>query len=708
MTGRPQHVAARMGRWSAKHRKLAILGWLAFIVLTIVLGGAVGTKELSDADAGIGESGRAVKIVAAAGFEHTDSESVIVQSKSLTSRSPQFRAALDDLSRRLSRTAGVENVRPPKTSKDGHSALVDFDYAGSDIEDALATAERVGRDHPALFIAEFGDASAEKALDDALGTDLHRAEYFSIPLTLVILLVAFGALVAAGIPLAVALSAVIATLGLLSVASQVFPADDAAESVILLIGLAVGVDYSLFYLRREREERAAGKGPEAALEAAAATSGRAVLLSGLTVLVAMAGMLLSGSKEIISVGIGAMIVVAVAVVGSLTVLPALLSKLGDRVERGRIPILHRLRNGTEPRIWGAVLERVLRRPVLAVLVAGAPLVALTAVAFQLHTVEPGFSSLPHSLGIVGTYERIQSAFPGRTEPAHVVVRAPDVESPAVRAGIDALRERAGSPNEVHVNPAHTVAVVSVPLPGKGTDEVSMNALAKLREEVVPATIGRVAGAEVAVGGTTAESKDFSDLLRVHSPIVFAFVLGLAFLLLLAAFRSLVIAVKAVLLNLLSVGAAYGLLVVVFQHGVGESLLDFQSNGGVVSWLPLFLFVVLFGLSMDYHVFILARIREAVDGGLATEEAVARSIKATAGTVTSAAVVMVAVFAVFGTLSQIEMKQLGVGLASAILIDATIVRAVLLPATMKLLGKWNWYLPRWLEWMPRLSVEAARS
>ena len=708
MTGKPRHIAARMGRWSAQHRKLAICGWLAFIALAIVLGGAAGIKELSDADAGTGESGRAVKMVAEAGFESADSESVIVQSKSLTSRSPQFRAALADLSRQLSRTAGVRNVRPPKSSKDGHSALVDFDYAGSNVEGPLATVERVGRDHPGLFIAEFGEASADKALDDAVGTDFHRAEYFSIPLTLVILLVAFGALVAAGIPLALALSAVIASLSLLSVASQVFPADDAAESVILLIGLAVGVDYSLFYLRREREERAAGKGPEAALEAAAATSGRAVLFSGLTVLIAMAGMLLSGSNEIISVGIGAMLVVAVAVVGSLTALPALLSLLGDRVDRGRIPILHRLRNGTEPRIWGAVLERVLRRPALAALLSAAPLVGLAVLALQLHTVEPSFSSLPHSLGIVSTYERIQSTFPGKPEPAHVVVRAKDVESPAVRAGIAALRERSPRPSEVHVNPAHTVAVVSVPLPGEGTDGVSIQALDDLRGNIVPATVGRVAGAEVAVGGTTAESKDFSELLRVHSPIVFAFVLGLAFLLMLAAFRSLVIAVKAVLLNLLSVGAAYGLLVVVFQHGVGESVLDFKSNGGVVSWLPLFLFVVLFGLSMDYHVFILARIREAVDRGLPTEEAVAESIKATAGTVTSAAVVMVAVFAVFATLSQMEMKQLGVGLASAILIDATIVRAVLLPATMKLLGKWNWYLPHWLEWMPRLSVEAAQS
>jgi RND superfamily putative drug exporter len=264
------------------------------------------------------------------------------------------------------------------------------------------------------------------------------------------------------------------------------------------------------------------------------------------------------------------------------------------------------------------------------------------------------------------------------------------------------------PTEVSVNPARTVAIVSIPLAGDGTDSASERALAELRESVIPATIARVPETEVAVTGTTAESSDYNELLKSHAPVVFAFVLALTFALMLSAFRSLVIAVKAVALNLLSVGAAYGLLVVVFQHGVGESLLGFEANGGVISWLPLFLFVVLFGLSMDYHVFILSRIREAVDRGATTEDAVTQAIRTTAGTVTNAAVVMVAVFAIFATLSSIEMKQLGVGLAAAILIDATIVRAVVLPASMKLLGSWNWYLPRWLQWMPRMTPEGAHT
>jgi RND superfamily putative drug exporter len=479
--------------------------------------------------------------------------------------------------------------------------------------------------------------------------------------------------------------------------------------VILLIGMAVGVDYSLFYIRREREERARGLSHREALLKTAGTSGQAVLISGLTVMIAMAGMLFTGSKIFTSIAVGSMLMVAVALIGSLTILPALLSKLGDRIDTGRIPFLSRKAHG-ESRACGFVLDRVLRRPWLSALAAAGVLVALAAPTLTLHTQLPSFTDLPKSIAIVKTYDRIQAAFPGAQTPADVVVRAADVTAPAVQKAIGALERRAlatgrmSRPIQTRVNAERTVATISIPLQGDGNNDASKRALATLRDEVVPATLGQTAGVEVAVAGQTAGTSDFNETMKSHMPLVFGFVLALVFLLLLATFRSIVIPVKAVLLNLLSVGAAYGVLVAIFQHRWAEGVLGFHSNGAIATWLPLFLFVILFGLSMDYHVFILSRVKELVDAGMETGEAVATGIKRTASVVTSAAVVMVAVFAIFATLRTLDMKQMGVGLAVAILIDATIIRAVLLPATMKLLGDWNWYLPSWLEWLPRLDAE----
>ena len=489
---------------------------------------------------------------------------------------------------------------------------------------------------------------------------------------------------------------------------------------MLLIGLAVGVDYALFYLRREREERAAGRSEEAALQAAAATSGRAVLISGFTVMAAMAGMYFGGSATFEGFATGTILVVAVAVIGSLTVLPAVLSKLGDRVEKGRVPFIgKRKRAGRESRVWGAVIDRVMRRPLVSLIVAGGFLVALAIPAFSMHTALPGIDTLPRDIEVMQTYDRMQAAFPGDQLPAEVAVKADDVTSPEVQAAIREMTDSAVAsdgfhkPVTVEVSADKTVADVDIPIAGDGTDAQSVAALETLRGDIIPATVGQVGGAEAMVTGITAGTEDFNDVTNSHLPIVFAFVLGMAFLLLLVTFRSIVIPLKAIALNLLSVGAAYGILKLVFQDGHGESLLGFESTGAVTSWLPLFLFVVLFGLSMDYHVFILTRIKEAVDAGQRTEDAVAHGIKSTAGAVTSAAVVMVAVFSIFGTLSMIEFKQMGVGLAAAVLIDATIIRGVLLPAAMKLLGDWNWWLPKSLRWLPRVShaepqVEPARA
>jgi uncharacterized membrane protein YdfJ with MMPL/SSD domain len=721
------NLAARAGRWSAHHRKRAILGWIAFVILATVLGGAVGQRMLADEDTGNGESRAADQAIAAAGFPKKTEEQVLVQGKG--PRDAATKAAVGDVVKKLKAAPHVVEVESPyakgnngQLSRDGRSALVTFKLQGEDdvakdrVDAALAATAAAQRAHPQLRIEQFGDASADKALTKAFDKDFKKAEFLSLPITLLILIVAFGALVAAGLPLVLALTAVMGTIGLLGPVSQLVALDDAISSVVLLVGLAVGVDYCMFYVRREMEERDAGKGPEAALEAAAATSGRAVLISGLTVMVAMAGMFLAGNAVFVSFGVGTILVVAVAVLGSLTVLPAMLSWLGEKgwTEKGRVPWLGGLRhrNHGESRVWGAILDRVLARPVVSVVLSTGVLLILALPAVGMHTINPGVAGLPRSLPIMKTYDRIQAAFPGGPLPAEVVVRADDVRAPEVQAGIAKLRQVAaksddfGRPVTVETNPRHDLAIVSLPMAGDGTDKRSEAALANLRDFVLPQTLARVPGVRTDVTGMTAGSKDFNDTIKSHLPIVFAFVLGLAFILLLVTFRSIVIPIKAILLNLLSVGAAYGVLTLVFQDGHLEGLLGFHSIGGVTSWLPLFLFVILFGLSMDYHVFILSRIREAVDGGMSTDRAVSHGIKQTAGVVTSAAVVMVAVFAIFATLSSLEFKQMGVGLAAAVLIDATLVRAVLLPATMKLLGDWNWYLPRKLDWLPRLDHEGA--
>jgi uncharacterized membrane protein YdfJ with MMPL/SSD domain len=546
-------------------------------------------------------------------------------------------------------------------------------------------------------------------VSEAISSDFKTALITSLPVTLLILLVAFGALVAAGMPLLLGLTAVIATIGLLGPISHIGSGvDESINEVVLLIGLAVGVDYSMFYLRREREERAAGRSEDASLAAASATSGRAVMVSGFTVMIAMAGMYLAGASTFQSFATGTILVVAVAVIGSLTVLPALLAWLGDRVEKGRIPFVRKSWTVGESGAWSRILNPALRHPIVSVILAGGLLVVLAIPAFSLHTASPGVETLPQDLGVIQTYNRIQAAFPGGPIPAEVVVSADDVRSPDVVRAVSDLRSGAVAspsfeqPIKTTLSPDHTVETIDIPIAGDGTDSKSTAALAELRDELIPATIGRVPGASADVTGYTASSVDFNDTMKSHAPLVFVFVLSAAFLLLLFTFRSLVIPIKAILLNLLSVGAAYGVMVWIFQEGHLESLLGFKSNGAIVSWMPLFLFVVLFGLSMDYHVFILTRIREAFDRGRSTEDAVAHGIKTTAGVVTSAAVVMIAVFAIFATLSLLIFKQLGIGLAVAVLIDATIIRGVLLPATMKLLGDWNWYLPRWLEWLPRVG------
>jgi anti-anti-sigma factor len=722
-----RNLAERAGRWSARHRRVAILGWLAIVIASVAIGGAVGTEHIAEEDLGNGESRAADQVLAGGGFTDRATEQVLIQDErgQLTFASPRFRAAVDDVAERVRQFDTVTDVKSPlsplntgQISEDRREALVQFDILGDSeqAEERVAPIEaavaELDRSHPGLRIEQFGEASAGRALSEAFEDDFRKAETLSLPITLIILVIAFGSLVAAGLPLLLGISAVAIALGLLGPVSQLFPVDEAISSVILLVGLAVGVDYSLFYIRRERDERAAGREKDAALLAAAATSGRAVLVSGTTVMAAMSGMYLTGNSTFQSFATGTIIVVAVAMVGSVTVLPATLSKLGDGIDRLAIPGLKRREARPEGGFWAAIVDRVLRRPLIWALAGAALLIFLATPVLRLHTANSGVQGLPRDLPVMQTYDRIQEAFPGGPLPAIVAVTAPDIRSAEVVTGIEALRTAAvetglmQEPITVTPSPDGSVLLVNVPLVGTGTDDRSNRALETLRDDVIPTTLGAVDGVEAQVTGLTAQSKDFNDQMKSRAPWVFLFVLSLAFLLLLVTFRSVVIPLKAVVLNLLSVGAAYGVLVWIFQDGNLESLLGFTSIGGITSWLPLFLFVILFGLSMDYHVFILSRVKEGHDRGLATDEAVAHGIKATASVVTSAAAVMIAVFAVFATLSSIDFKQMGVGLALAVLIDATIVRAVLLPATMKLLGEWNWYLPRWLEWLPRVASEPA--
>jgi uncharacterized membrane protein YdfJ with MMPL/SSD domain len=721
---KPNSLAARMGRWSADHWKTATFGWLAFVVVAFALGGMAGTKEIDPNKPGPGESGRMDRILDE-GFKQPAGESVLVQSSSLRVSDQAFTEVIDDVVGRIETLGEVQNVRSPlepgnesQIAPDEHAALVEFEIRG-DADDAadkigpvLDRVEMAQRVHPEFFIGEFGEASASDAVETAFADDLDKAGQLSLPITLLILVIAFGALVAAGIPLLLALTAVFATFGLIALFSPVFPVAFQAYAVVLLIGLAVGVDYSMFYLRRERQERAAGRSERAAVETAAATSGRAVLISGLTVMTAMAGMFLTGDEIFASIAMATIAVVAIAVLGSLTVLPALLCRLGDNVDRLRVPLVGRLRRDDgKGRIWGAIVDQVMRRPRLSAVLAGGLLVALAIPAVQLRMVIPSPDTYPQSLPAVQTYTRMQAAFPGTALPANVVVKAPDVNAPAAQAAIQELEERALAsgrmyePITVDVNQDATVANITVPIEGTGTDAASDASLAALRNDIVPATVGALPGAETGVTGVTARWTDSTDEIKSKLPLVFAFVLLFAFVLMLFAFRSLVIAAKAILLNLLSVAAAYGVLVLVFQHGIGKGILGFSSTEGIEPVIPLLLFVFLFGLSMDYHVFILSRIREAFHRGVGNDEAIAYGIRSTAGVVTSAAIVMVFVFAIFGTLSMLFFKQFGVGLATAVLLDATIVRAVLLPASMKLLGDWNWYLPSWLQWLPRFDAEA---
>ncbi|HTT52293.1 MAG TPA: MMPL family transporter [Streptosporangiaceae bacterium] len=721
-------MVERIAACSARHRKTAVFGWFLLVAVIFVACHQLPARNLPQADAG--QSGVAEQTLNRLGFTTPPHEYVLIQSRG--SGGPGHTFSTDPAMRRAARQVVAALAALPHSARDiatplgrggaalvsadGRSALVTFTVPASTSQEdqavapALRAVAGVAARHTGLLIAEAGDASTDRAGNAIVSQDFRQAEETSVPITLILLTGVFGALIAAGIPVLLAGTAVFTALALLAIPGQWLPIDSSTSEVVLLIGMAVGVDYSLFYLRREREERARGAGTEQALRTAAATSGRAILVSGLTVMIALGGLFLTGYSEFTGIAFGTIAVVGVAVLGSLTFLPALLSWLGPWADRGRVPFLGRRRTAARPsRLWTALVRRVIRHPAAWGSVAALAMLALAAPALGLRLGNPPNGGFPTKIPIVATYDRINRAFPGGPAPAEVVVTGHDLAGPQVTRALGRLRAEASANGPIR-GPVRAAAVargravlVSVPLAGDGTDAVSNRALLDLRNHVLPGTLGRVRGVSYAVTGNTAQNYDDTGVLRGRTPVVLAVVAGLAFLLLLIAFRSALIPLVSISLNLLSVAAAFGLLTVIFQAGQLGGPLGFTSYGAIVPWVPLFVFVFLFGLSMDYHVFILSRIRELRGRGATTTEAVVGGIASSAGVVTSAALIMMAVFSIFATLALVQLKMLGVTLTAAVLIDATVVRGILLPACLALLGERSWYLPRWLHWLPGRPV-----
>ena len=722
-TGRPDAVPPLRGIAArcARHRWRTLLAGLLVLAGTVVLlsGGLVTTEP---ADQLVGDSATAAKVAGAADFGDRPTESVVVTARAGTFSAAEAAALGAQLRSAYTGVEGVTEVGDAALAPDGRTLVVpvaldaaqsadgttpDGATAPADaVRPMLAVTDRFAASHPDLRVGQVGPGSIDAEVGEALDADFRRAELVSLPVTLGVLLVAFGAVVAAGVPVLLGIGSVVAALGLTAWASRsITPVDQNTQSLVLLIGLAVGVDYALFVIRRSREERAAGASVVEAVSIAGRTAGRAVVISGITVVVAMSGMLVAGGM-FTSLAIGTMLVVAVAVLASATVLPALLVVLGDRVEALRLPFSTRraARRGSVDSLWGRLAGAVTRRPVVWTVAAGGALVALAVPAFGMRTSLPGAEGLPKSFAVVESYDRLTAAFPQDGTTVDVVVEAPAAASAAVESALDkGFRAALGTGEVVGTEPAvkvstdRTVHVLSLAVPVAESDPALAPAVDAVRADVVPAVRAALAGTDgvaVHVGGSAAVT-DLTRWLDERLPWVVGFVLVLTLVVMTVSFGSPWLAVATVVLNGLSVGAAYGVITLVFQNHWAEGLLGFTSIGSIAAWLPLLMFVVLFGLSMDYHVFVVSRVREAWASGVGPRDAVRLGVARSAGVVTSAAAVMVAVFAIFGTLSTIEMKQLGVGLATAVLLDATVVRGVLLPGVLALLGRRAHTGPRWL-------------
>ena len=690
------HAAARS---AARRPKTTVALWLTLIVACVALGSSDGMRTLSNSGSGTGESARADARLSASGLQGPATENVLVRSSS-PQRTAHAVAALEAGARRLPAVKSVDGPdRSPELSRaGGRTALVVVTLRGdpnnpdSRAADVQHFVNQLATHEHGVTFNEAGSGSEDNAITQLVNNGLHRAELISIPITLLILVLAFGALVAASVPLLLGLTSVGAAIGALGLVSHIAPNGSSTAPVVVLIGLAVGVDYSLFYIRRERIERRNGASADAALAATSATVGRAILVAGMTVVIGLAGLLFTGFGVFTSMALGAILVVAIAVVGSLTVLPAMLALLGDRIDRGRLwPRRRKARSRRRRRtMWQVLAAGVTNRPRTSLALAVVILAALAAPVISIQTAEPGQNDVSPNTPIRIADRAIERAFPGSSDTADLVVGGDGLHRKQAQIALRKIgrqgQQITGGRGAVamQISRDGQTALLQIPMP-ESSLSVADHKVQTLRHELEPAVASAILGAHADLTGDYAGNLDFSSRLSHVTPLVIAFVLGLAFILLVATFRSWRLALSVIGLNLLSVGAAFGVLVAVFQHHWAQSLLHFQSDGAVVDWLPLFAFVVLFGLSMDYTVLVLERAREARLAGASAKEAAAEALGSTGGTVTSAALVMIAVFSVFATLPLLEFKQLGVGLAAAIALDATIVRGLALPAALTLLG-----------------------
>ena len=748
----------RIAMWSARRRRWVALAWVLIIILSFAACQAA-PVDTDIKEEGPGEAGKAVELFQERfGEDESKVQEIVVFSHpSLTVDDPEYQETvtglMEDLralratspettastpavasTRIVSGTTthydtGLPREQSPFVAQNDSGGDVTFvlvdmegdsDEAEANVEDVLTAVDEAQTAAPAFTILEGGGASQAKQVEELINEDFSFALFLNIPITLVILVLAFGALLAATVPLALAIAAIIVATGILSLISQVYPLSDVYKEIVLLMGLATGIDYALFVVSRYRTERRAGKTKEESLQTAAATSGKAVVFAGAAVILAVSGMFLVGNAIFSSLAVSAIVVVAMAIIASVTLLPMLIAFLGDNLEALRIPFLSG-EQGKHGGVWGVISDQVLARPAILATVTVVVLLVMAAPLLTLNLGFNGAKSLSNDVEAKKALLALQEDFTlGLTSPAVVVVDAGqerNVFAPEIQSHVTELitlveaetvspenRDAAyGSPIQTEINDAGDAELIEIPLNADVGEDKAIDAVNHLREDLIPGAFGD-SPATVLVTGDTAFNIDFRDQIIFRTPFVLAFVMGLAFLIMLVVFRSLVIAAKAIVLNLLSVAAAYGLLVLVFQEGwLLEKPLSFEATGIIESWLPLFLFSILFGLSMDYHMFIMGRIKEGHERGLSNDEAISAGVKATAATITSAALIMVAVATIFAFTRDISLKQFGFGLAVAVLIDATVIRSILLPASMKLLGERNWYLPKWLEWMPRVRM-----
>jgi RND superfamily putative drug exporter len=710
----------RLALASASNPRRTIGAWIAGVLVAFVaIGALLGGALTTEANPTNNPQSQRAKHAREAAFPAGLTDLVIVRSSRYTVDAPSFRSFVGALSDKVRGAAGVARVRsyvgdPRLVSRDRHAALVQFGMpkeSSSGIDSVISAVRQADQD-PAFAVTVTGQRTANHDFNTLSQDDLRSGELqFGLPASLIVLLLVFGAVVAGLVPLLIALPSIIVALSLVAVLGHAFTLSVFVVNMLTGMGLALGIDYALFVVSRFREERGKGLEKLDAISASAVTANRAVLFSGTTFVIAMFGMFIVPSSIMRSLAVGAILVGIVSVVASATLLPALLGALGDRVDRLRIPFVGRRlleSEGPEGRIWGAIVRSVLRRPVLAAGLSVALLLAAALPIFGLKTGTSGPTLLPTRFEARQGFEALQRSFPGASaDPVQIVV-AKGAAQPAAEQALTRLRATLAAdprfgPGQIERSRTGDVVMLIAPVRGDPAGDAAVSAVRQLRSTTVPAAFSGT-NAEVLVGGTTSENIDYFDSVIGPAPWVIAFVLGLTLVFLTVVFRSLVVAATAVVLNLLSVGAAYGLLVLVFEHGVGSGLFGFHHVDTIEAWVPLFLFSVLFGLSMDYQVFLLSRIRERFDADGDTTNAVTFGVASTARIITGAALIIVAVFAGFAAGELVMFQQMGFGVAVALLIDATIIRSVLLPAVMHLLGRWNWYLPSWLGWLPQLDVE----